>query len=76
VIHLLRNSFKYASRADWDPIATQLRAVHTAATVDAAEERFFPVLRGVGQETPRDHQAVGERVEGVHAVPRLGRRDP
>ncbi|MDR1392717.1 MAG: IS256 family transposase [Bifidobacteriaceae bacterium] len=41
VIHLLRNSFKYASRKDWDQIAKQLRPVYTAATVEAAEERFL-----------------------------------
>jgi transposase-like protein len=73
VIHLLRNSFKYASRKDWDKIAKQLRPVYTAPTVGAAEERFFPVQRSLGQEIPRDRPAVGERVGGVHTVPGVGR---
>src|SRR4051794_24605211 len=32
VIHLLRASFRYASRAHWDAIAKALRPVYTAAT--------------------------------------------
>jgi len=40
VIHLLRNTFRHASRRDWDAIAKDLRPVHTAPTEDAALERF------------------------------------
>ena len=40
VIHLLRNSFRYASRKDWASIARDLRKVYTAATEAAALERF------------------------------------
>lgn len=40
VVHLLRNSFRHAARQDWDEIAQVLKPVHTAATEDAALERF------------------------------------
>jgi transposase-like protein len=40
VIHLLRNSFRYAGRQHWDAIAKALRPVYTAPTEAAARERF------------------------------------
>jgi putative transposase len=40
VVHLVRNSLRYASKADWSKITTGLKAVYTAATVTAAEARF------------------------------------
>lgn len=40
VVHLVRNSLRYSSKADWQKITTQLRTIYTAATVAAAEERF------------------------------------
>jgi len=38
VVHLLRNSFRYASRRDWAAIARDLKPVYTAATEAAALE--------------------------------------
>jgi transposase-like protein len=40
IVHLLRNSFRYASRRDWDKIAKDLRPIYTAATEAAALDRF------------------------------------
>jgi transposase-like protein len=40
VIHLLRNSFRYAGRQHYDAIAKALRPVYTAATEAAAKARF------------------------------------
>jgi putative transposase len=40
VVHLLRNSFRYASRRDWPAIAKDLKPIYTAATEAAALERF------------------------------------
>jgi putative transposase len=40
VVHLLRNSFRYASRKDWAAIAKDLRPVYTAATEAAAHDRL------------------------------------
>jgi transposase-like protein len=39
-VHLLRNSFKYASRKDWAAIAKDLKPVYTAASEADALERF------------------------------------
>src|SRR5215212_6993504 len=40
VIHLLRNTFRYASRKYWDQIAKDIRPVYTAPAEAAAKERF------------------------------------
>ena len=40
VVHLVRNSLRYASKADWSKITASLRVIYTAPTVDAAEARF------------------------------------
>jgi transposase-like protein len=40
IVHLLRNSFRYASRRDWAAIAKDLRPIYTAATEAAAHERL------------------------------------
>ena len=40
VLHLLRNSFRYASRKDWPAIAKDLKPIYTATTEAAALDRF------------------------------------
>ena len=40
VVHLLRASFRYASRRDWPGIARDLKPIYTAATEAAALDRF------------------------------------
>jgi putative transposase len=40
VVHLLRNSFRYASRKDWPAIARALKPVYTAPTEAAALDRL------------------------------------
>ena len=40
VVHLLRASFRYASRADWAAIARDLKPVYTAPSEQAALDRF------------------------------------
>jgi transposase-like protein len=52
VVHLLRNSFRYAARQDWDKIARALRPVYTAPTEDAATERFMEFAETWGQKYP------------------------
>lgn len=41
IVHLLRNSFRYAARQDWEKIARALKPVYTAATESAAMERWL-----------------------------------
>jgi putative transposase len=40
VLHLLRNSFRYASKRYWPQIARDLRPIYTAPTAEAAWERL------------------------------------
>jgi putative transposase len=40
IVHLLRNSFKYASKRDWAQIAKDLKPVYTAASEAGALGRF------------------------------------
>jgi putative transposase len=40
VVHLLRNSFRYASKKDWSAIAKDLKPVYTAPSEQAAVDRF------------------------------------
>ena len=40
VVHLVRNSLRYASKKYWGTITRQLRTIYEAPTVQAAEERF------------------------------------
>jgi len=52
VVHLLRNSFKYASRHHWDAIAKALKPVYTAPTEAAATERFLEFAEAWGGKYP------------------------
>jgi putative transposase len=40
IVHLLRNSFRYASRRDWEAIARGLKPVYTAASEAEALDKF------------------------------------
>jgi putative transposase len=40
VIHLIRNTFRYAPRQHWDELSRGLKPVYTAPTEAAASERF------------------------------------
>jgi putative transposase len=52
VIHLLRNTFRYASRKYWDQIAKDIRPVYTAPTEAAAKERFVEFTTKWGAQYP------------------------
>ena len=52
IVHLMRNSFRYASRADWDAISKALKPVYQAATVKEAEDRFLDFQDEWGQKYP------------------------
>ena len=41
VVHLLRNSFRYASRKDWSLIAKDLKPIYTAPSESAALKVFM-----------------------------------
>ena len=69
VVHLLRNTFRYASKKDWDAIKRDVKPIYTAPSAAAAA-----AARDAGQvggEISRDPQAVDGRVGTVHTVPGL-----
>ena len=40
VIHLIRNTFRYAARQDWDAVARDLRPIYTAVNAEQAAARM------------------------------------
>jgi transposase-like protein len=52
VVHLLRNSFRYAGRQHYDAIAKALRPIYTAPTEAAAMERFLEFCEAWGERYP------------------------
>ena len=40
VVHLVRNSLRFASKADWQAITRQLKAIYTAPGLEAAKQAF------------------------------------
>ena len=52
VLHLIRNTFRYASRRYWEQMARDLRPVYTAPTEQAAAARFDEFTAAWGQQYP------------------------
>jgi transposase-like protein len=52
VLHLIRNTFRYASRKYWEPMAKDLRPVYTAPTEAAAAARFDEFIEKWGALYP------------------------
>jgi putative transposase len=52
IVYLLRNSFRYAARQDWDKLTKALRPVDTAPTAEAAETRFLEFTEVWGKKYP------------------------
>jgi transposase-like protein len=52
VVHLLRNSFRYAGRQHWAEIAKALKPVYTAPTEAAAKQRFTEFAEAWGARYP------------------------
>jgi transposase-like protein len=52
VIHLIRNSFRLASRRDWDALKRDVKAVYTAPSVDAAAAALDQLDQNWGKKYP------------------------
>lgn len=52
VIHLIRNTFRFASRKYWDEMSRDLRPVYTAPSEAAARERFAEFNTKWGKQYP------------------------
>ena len=52
VLHLVRNTFRYASKADWEKLARDLRPIYSAPTEPAARERLAELAANWGERYP------------------------
>ena len=52
IIHLIRNTFRFASRKFWDEMSRDLKPVYTAPSESAAKERFAEFTKKWGQQYP------------------------
>ena len=52
ILHLIRNTFRYASKRDWEAIARDLKPVYTAANEAAAKTRFDEFAEVWGDRYP------------------------
>jgi transposase-like protein len=52
LLHLIRNTFRYASKADWEKLARDLRPVYTAPSATAAASRFDELTETWGAKYP------------------------
>ena len=52
IIHLIRNTFRFASRKYWDEISRDLRPVYTAPSEAVARERFLEFDAKWGKQYP------------------------
>ncbi|WP_199044676.1 IS256 family transposase, partial [Glycomyces salinus] len=52
VIHLIRNSFRYASRRDWDALKRALKPIYQAASETDAREAFEDLTAEWGERYP------------------------
>src|SRR5215469_14800363 len=75
IIHLIRNTFRLASKRDWDALKRDVKPIYTAVNAEAARRALDELAEQWGQQVRRHRAAVGERLGGVHPVPGLRRRD-
>jgi transposase-like protein len=52
ILHLIRNTFRYASKADWEKLARDLRPIYTAVNADLAAARFAEFTETWGGRYP------------------------
>jgi putative transposase len=52
ILHLIRNTFRYASKADWEKMAKDLRPVYTAVSAELALARFGEFTETWGTKYP------------------------
>jgi transposase-like protein len=52
IIHLIRNTFRLASRRDWDALRRDVRPIYTAVNATAARDAFDQLAERWGQRYP------------------------
>jgi putative transposase len=68
VIHLVRNTFRYAARQDWDRLAADIKPVYTAPTEAAAAARLDDFADKWGGKYPAIVALWRKLVAGIHPV--------
>jgi transposase-like protein len=76
VLHLIRNTFRYASKADWSAIANDLRPVYRAPTEAAARARFEEFTDKWNSKYPAIVKLWESAWAENAAVPAVRSRDP
>ena len=75
VLHLIRNSFHYAGRHDWEKMAKDLRPIYQAINADVAAAQLEEFAGIWGQKYPAIIRLVALSLGRIHTVPRIRRRD-
>lgn len=75
IIHLIRNTFRLTSRADSDAIKRDIKPIYTAPNPDAALAALDELEEKWGSKYRAMIPAVAQRLERVHPIRRLRRRD-
>jgi transposase-like protein len=75
IIHLIRNTFRLASRRDWDAIKHDVKPIYTAVNADAARAALDELTEKWGTKYAAIIRLWKERLGGVHPVPGLRPRD-
>lgn len=52
ILHLIRNTLRYASRQNWDELKRDVKPIYTAPTVEAAEQARDALFEKWGQKYP------------------------
>ena len=52
IVHLIRNTFRLASKRDWDPLRRGVKPIYTAASADAARAALDELAERWGQRYP------------------------
>lgn len=73
IIHLIRNTFRYASRKYWDQISRQLEPIYTAPTIGDVERARDDFLDTWGMRLPRHPAAMPSMGGGACAQTGLTR---
>jgi putative transposase len=77
IIHLIRNTFRLASKQDWDALKRDVKPIYTAVNATAARAAFEELTERWGRKYGAiDRAALGKRLGGVHPVPGLRRGNP
>lgn len=74
ILHLIPNTFRYASKKDWDGLKRDIKPIYTAPSATAAEPAREAMSKKCWQVS-RDRALMGKRVGRSHRLPRLRHRD-